>query len=178
MCDFFRFYGIFKCYYPSKCYVVAFFYAFKRKFRTLWGPHGRKTPWTHLLVSSFLPLMCPQTLSRGTLRSLRAHFVRLPSESKAFFGASVPGLEHTLSPRGVCSRIPHTMSRQCCITYHRKAHIIPFFVTPRLRGLKKFWPPLPPHILASARPPRNRASPYLRTCNYRINFHILHPPRI
>ena len=43
----------------------------------------------------------------------------------------------TLSPRGVCSRIPHTMSRQCCITYHRKAHIIPFFVTPRLRGLKK-----------------------------------------
>ena len=51
------------------------------------------------------------TLSRGTLRSLRAHFVRLPSESKAFFGASVPGLEHTLSPRGVCSRIPHTMSR-------------------------------------------------------------------
>ena len=84
------------------------------------------------------PLMYRQTLSRGTLRSLRAHFVRLPSESKAFFGASVPGLEHTLSPRGVCSRIPHTMSRPCCITYHRKAHIIPFFVTPRLRGLLKF----------------------------------------
>ena len=42
-----------------------------------------------------------------------------------------------LPPRGVCSRIPHTMSRQCCITYHRKAHIIPFLVTPRLRGLKK-----------------------------------------
>ena len=45
-----------------------------------------------------------------------------------------------LSPRGVCSRIPHTMSRQCCITYHRKAHIIPFFVTPRLRALLKFLP--------------------------------------
>ena len=28
---------------------------------------------------------------------------------QSFFGASVPGLKHTLSPRGVCSRIHHTM---------------------------------------------------------------------
>jgi hypothetical protein len=26
---------------------------------------------------------------------------------QSFFGASVPGLAHKLSPRGVCSRIPH-----------------------------------------------------------------------
>ena len=69
----------------------------------------------------------------------------------------------TLSPRGVCSRIPHTMSRQCCITYHRKAHIIPFFV----------WPPplLPSSRTFSPQPVRVSI-----TITQNLSFHSP-PPR-
>ena len=54
-----------------------------------------------------------------SLRSLRGF-----PPKHSFFGASVPGLEHKLSPGGVCSRILHSMLKQCCITYHRGCHIL------------------------------------------------------
>ena len=49
------------------------------------------------------------TLSRGPLRPFGFASLRQPDAFGA--GASVPGLEHTLSPRGVCSRILHPSAR-------------------------------------------------------------------
>jgi len=69
------------------------------------------------------------------LRPLRARFRRGYPSKQSFYGASVPGLEHTLSPRGVCSRIPHPDAIVAPPHGQFAAHVFALYIIPQQKPI-------------------------------------------